>query len=630
MSHLVVFVSGEGTNLQVLIDSIQSGIIQNAEISLVISNNKNAPALKRARKANIKTQVELFDRNNETRQDYDKRLYDIVSQYSPDLVVLAGWMHVFTNVFLNCSAKVINLHPALPGQFPGKDGIGDAFNAFKEGKITETGIMVHEVVEEVDAGKVIDTCNVPINENDTLETLRERVRYFEKPLLVRSVINVLESSTDNSQSNDVYQGKVRDVIDIGYDVLEIAHSDRLSSFDRHICDVKWKGHCLNLTSVWWFEKTKHIVPNHLLYASQNSMIVKKCKPYLVEVVIRGYITGSTKTSLWTHYNNGERTYCGINFPDGLVKHQRLEHPVITPTTKGVVDRPISSDEVVSLGLMNESEWEYVSSKAMELFLYGQEVAAERGYILVDTKYEFGKDSDGNILLIDEIHTCDSSRFWLSKTYDSLFKLGKEPERIDKDIVREYVKTKCDPYTVKQIPVIPQHLKDHVSRAYVSFYERLTGNTIDSLEYNKTQTISENYFNNLHRNIVVILAGSVKDDTFVNKIRNELNKVNIYSRAYVASAHKNTQMVLEILNGYEEQKSNRNIVYVTVAGRSNALSGVVACNSTYPVIACPPFKDKSDMMVNINSTLQMPSRVPVMTILEPNNVALAIQRLFTLN
>ena len=626
MNRIIVFASGEGTNLQALIDSIKSGVIRNSEISLVISNNRNANALKRASKSRIRTHVEIYDYQKETRADYDKRLLNIVNNYSPNLIILAGWMHIFTEVFTNSPYKVINLHPALPGKFPGKDGIGDAFNAFRNGEITETGIMVHEVVEEIDAGRVIDTCVVPMYHNDTLETLRERVRYFEKPLLVRAVIQILNEL--NTEDTSVYHGKVRERIDIGYDCLEMYHSNRLSSFDRHICNIDWKGHCLNLTSVWWFENTRHIIPNHLIYANQNSMIVKKCEPFLVEVVVRGYITGSTKTSLWTHYKNGERVYCGIEFPDGLVKNQRLERPVITPTTKGEVDIPISSEEVVTMGLMNEEDWSYVREKAMALFLFGQQVAAEKGYLLVDTKYEFGRDSDGNILLIDEIHTCDSSRYWIKDSYDSLFKLGKEPQRIDKDLVREYVKTKCNPYTTKVIPQIPHDLKDHVSRAYMSFYEKLTGYKMEGMLFQKQNELSEYYFNNLHKNIVVILAGSVKDQTFVNKIMGELNKVGIYSRNYVASAHKSTSLVLDILNSYEEQKNRRSVVYVTVAGRSNALSGVVACNSTYPVIACPPFKDKNDMLVNIHSTLQMPSNVPVMTILEPLNVALAIKRMFS--
>ena len=424
---------------------------------------------------------------------------------------------------------------------------------------------------------------------------------------------------------DRYTGKVRDMIQSGYNCLEMVHSNRLSSFDRYICDVEWKGHCLNLTSAWWFEHTRHIIPNHCLYVHQHSMIVKKCTPFKIEVVVRGYITGSTKTSLWTHYNQGERVYCGISFPDGLVKNQKLDTPVLTPTTKGEVDEPISAEEIVSKGYMTHEQWGTVSLAALALFEYGQRVADEKGYILVDTKYEFGLDSSGQILLIDEIHTCDSSRYWIKQSYDALFRLGKEPEKIDKDMIRDYVKTQCDPYTIEIIPPIPEELKNQVSRSYISFYERLTGYIMDGWYNYEPGTLANHYFEHILKKHAVIIAGSVKDQPFVDRIHEALKQQGIYTKTHVASAHKQTLKLLNLLKTYTSKK----IIYITVAGRSNALSGVVACNSKFPVIACPPFKDKLDMMVNLHSTLQMPSHVPVMTILEPGNVAEAVQRIFDL-
>ena len=625
VNNLVVFISGNGTNLQAIIDGIKNGILQNMEISLVVSNRKNVEGLRRARKAGIPTHVDVFNSNNETREEYDTRLKNVVSNHSPSLIVLAGWMHIFTNNFLNCPYPIINLHPALPGQFPGKNAIEQAYDAYMAGKITETGIMVHKVTETVDVGEVLGTYNVPIYPNDTLENLRNRVQFYEKPLLLISINNLL------NQDTGVYRGKVRDMYDIGYNRLLVSHSNRLSSFDRNICDIDWKGHVLNKTSVWWFNNTRHIVDNHLLHNDGHIMVVKKCVPFKIEVVVRGYITGNTKTSLWTHYNNGERNYCGVDLPDGLVKNQKLEANILTPTTKGIVDVPITPTEIVEQGYATAEEWDYISTKALELFQYGQDVAAERGFILVDTKYEFGRDEDGNILLIDEIHTCDSSRYWIKNTYDALFKLGKEPEKLDKDLVRYYVKQKCNPYK-EPIPEIPQSHKDTVSKSYITFYERLTGNNNEheSWTYNNREQVQEDYFRNNLNEFVVIIAGSVSDNPFVNKIKSCLRDQGIYSVNYAVSAHKNTSKVLELLNQYENSPTQqRHIVYVTVAGRSNALSGVVACNTNFPVIACPPFKDKMDMTVNINSTLQMPSKVPVMTLLEPGNVALAVKRIFNL-
>ena len=639
VANLIVFISGNGTNLQAIIDGIENGILQNMEISLVISNRKTAHGLKRAKKAGILTRVELFDKKKMSREEYDHRLKNIVSCFSPSLIVLAGWMHIFSKEFLDCPYTVINIHPALPGKFPGKNAIKQAYDAYKSGMIKETGIMIHEVTEEVDVGKIIGTYNIPIHKHDTLESLTTRVQYYEKPILLKSIINILHKS-----EGGILKGKVRDIHNIGYNYLLICHSNRLSSFDRNICDIDWKGHVLNKTSTWWFNKTRHIIENHLLYSDEHIMIVKKCTPFRLEVVVRGYITGNTKTSLWTHYKNGERNYCGIDFPDGLIKNQKLECNIVTPTTKGDIDIPISPEEIVEHGFATTNEWEFISNKALELFQYGQNIAAERGFILVDTKYEFGKDTNDNILLIDEIHTCDSSRYWLQNTYKTLFKLGKEPEKLDKDLVRDYVKTKCDPYK-DDIPEIPQGHKDTVSKSYITFYETLTSNINEHEQwtYKTLLQVCSDYFKNRLNEFVIIIAGSESDDPFVQRIKNSLREHGIYSVDYALSAHKNTSQVMELLRYYESVDDGsgdncgdiitpfqkKRIIYVTVAGRSNALSGVVACNTSYPVIACPPFKDKSDMMVNINSTLQMPSKVPVMTILEPGNVALAIKRMFNL-
>ena len=185
------------------------------------------------------------------------------------------------------------------------------------------------------------------------------------------------------------------------------------------------------------------------------------------------MTGSTSTSIWTHYQRGERIYCGIQFPDGLVKNQKLTENVITPTTKGVRDEPLTEKEIIVEGIMTIEEWMYIKEKALELFNFGQKIADEKGLILVDTKYEFGKDVYGNIILIDEIHTCDSSRYWLKDTYEERFMLGQEPEKFDKDIIRDYIISKCDPYK-DQLPDIPDELIRKVSYAYQKFYEFLTG------------------------------------------------------------------------------------------------------------------------------------------------------------
>ncbi len=283
-----------------------------------------------------------------------------------------------------------------------------------------------------------------------------------------------------------YQGKVRETYDLG-DKLMLITTDRLSAFDRHLASIPCKGEVLNLTSAWWFEKTKHLVPNHVLaIPDPNVTIAKKCQVFPIEFVVRGYITGTTSTSLWTQYEKGSRDYCGLSLPDGLKKNQKLATPVPTPTTKEKEhDRPISPEAIVSEGWMTQADWDDASAKALKLFSYGQQVAREHGLILVDTKYEFGRDANGEIVIVDELHTPDSSRYWLQASYEERFAQGLEPENIDKEFLRLWFKANCDPYQDANVPKAPDELVVKLASRYIQLYEMITHKKFIFHELNQT-------------------------------------------------------------------------------------------------------------------------------------------------
>ena len=274
-----------------------------------------------------------------------------------------------------------------------------------------------------------------------------------------------------------YGGKVRDRYELE-DRLVLITTDRQSAFDRILAAIPFKGQVLNQTSAWWFEQTKDIIPNHVInIPDPNATVARKCTVFPIEFVVRGYITGSTSTSLWTVYNSGDREYCGNVLPDGLVKNQKLDTNMLTPTTKEEHhDRPISPSEIVNEGWMSQEDWDYCSGKAVELFTFGQKIAAENGMILVDTKYEMGRDEDGHIMLIDEIHTPDSSRYWLADSYEARISAGKEPENIDKEFLRLWFVDNCDPYNDKVLPDAPEELVIELSKRYIQLYEMITGKT----------------------------------------------------------------------------------------------------------------------------------------------------------
>jgi phosphoribosylaminoimidazole-succinocarboxamide synthase len=290
---------------------------------------------------------------------------------------------------------------------------------------------------------------------------------------VNNVINITEFEGIGS----FYSGKVRDIYQQAQTLLMVA-TDRQSAFDISWCTIPFKGQILNEIAVWWFEKTKHLVPNHLLdIPDPNVTVCKKLTMFPFEVVVRAYITGSSETSLWVNYQKGIRDFCGNLIPDGLVKNQILPTTIITPTTKSIYDEGISSKNIVSMGLASERQWGEITEKALALFNEGEKIAAERGLILVDTKYEFGTDNDGNILVGDEIHTPDSSRFWFKSTYDKCFKSGCEPDSLDKEFFRLWlIDNGFDPkvgrLSIK--PLIDNHIRAKLSVKYIDLFEMITG------------------------------------------------------------------------------------------------------------------------------------------------------------
>ncbi len=289
-------------------------------------------------------------------------------------------------------------------------------------------------------------------------------------------------------------GKVREWYPLGGGRRLIVTTDRLSAFDRILARVPYKGQVLNQLSAWWFAQTRDIIPNHIIsIPDPNAAIVTEVEPLLVEVVVRGYISGVTSTALWYRYNLGEREIYGYTFPDGLQKNQALPEPIITPTTKGGAtghDERLTCAEVVSKGILDADTWEQVQAAALAVFKRGQELARKAGLVLVDTKYEFGRTSDGRILLIDEVHTPDSSRFWKADTYESRLAAGQEPENFDKEFVRIAYADKG--YRGEgEIPTMPDDLWVTASQRYITIYEMLTGQAFAPGAYPVNARLVEN-------------------------------------------------------------------------------------------------------------------------------------------
>ena len=293
---------------------------------------------------------------------------------------------------------------------------------------------------------------------------------------IRSLVPQAFTGVDLPQLGTRHSGKVRDFfLRDGKRVL--VTTDRLSAFDRILTAIPYKGQVLNQLSAFWFEQTRDTIANHVLdVPDPNVTVARECEPFPVEVVVRGYISGVTTTALWYRYSLGEREIYGYTFPDGMKKNDPLPEPIITPTTKGRAgehDERITCAEVTERGLLDDETWEQVQTAALALFVRGQEIAQRGGLILVDTKYELGRAPDGQVMLIDEVHTPDSSRFWIADTYQERVDEGLEPENFDKEFLRLW-------YAARgyrgdgEPPEATEELIVQVSQRYIACYEKLTG------------------------------------------------------------------------------------------------------------------------------------------------------------
>jgi phosphoribosylaminoimidazole-succinocarboxamide synthase len=294
--------------------------------------------------------------------------------------------------------------------------------------------------------------------------------------LLRDLCARTLDETDLPELGDRHEGKVRDSYVKG-DRRFIVVTDRVSAFDVVLGTIPLKGQVLNQIAAFWFDKTSELAPNHLIEVPDpNVSVVRECRLLPVEFVFRGYLTGSTSTSIWVNYEQGSRDYCGHRLPDGLHKHQELPEPLLTPTTKapqGEHDELTSRAAIIERGDLSEALFDEAEALTARLFRAGQQWAASRGLILVDTKYELGLDENGGLVVIDEIHTPDSSRYWYRDTYEQALSQGRDPQALDKEYVRRWLIEQG--YRGEGTPpVLPDDVRCEAARRYIEAYERVTG------------------------------------------------------------------------------------------------------------------------------------------------------------
>jgi len=419
------------------------------------------------------------------------------------------------------------------------------------------------------------------------------------------------------QLRRLHSGKVRESFRVSDHVRMIVVTDRISCFDNVLVTmIPGKGAVLNRLSNFWFNQTKSICDSHFVEEiDPNITLVKEAVPIRVEMVVRGFLTGSA----WRKYEKGQRNFSGTTIPDGLTKNQRFATPILTPTTKENSDREITPIQIAASELATKQIYDEMAQISLRLFDFGSKYLAERGIILVDSKYEFGLIGD-KIILIDEIHTPDSSRFWRTDDYE------KNSESVD-SMDKEYVRAWLMENKIGDVfpSTLPRQVVDETRQRYIDIFRRITDKDFTiTTEDSKTRI-----YRNLCRakiikqGYVALIMGSVNDLVHSKKIAEIIEKYDIMADMRVLSAHKNSERIPEIAAEYNASIEPGSVI--AIAGRSNGLGGALAANLNIPVFNCPPFHDRSDFFANINSSLMMPSKTPAATVIDHENAALAALR-----
>ncbi len=425
------------------------------------------------------------------------------------------------------------------------------------------------------------------------------------------------------QLEKIHRGKVRDSYRVSPSERLVAVSDRISAFDSVLKScIPCKGAVLNAISNYWFSQTQDIIANHLVREIDPCVnLVREAEPVRIEMIVRGYLTGS----MWRGYEKGKRNFSGVAVKDGMKKNDKFDAPIVTPTTKEDSDREITPDAIVAEGWTTAKLYTKMSETALALYERGSRVLYEKGIVLVDTKYEFGL-IDGALVLIDEIHTPDSSRFWKRDEYE------KNPsgcDQIDKEYVRQWLianmKNGAYPDT------LPEEVVSGTAKRYCEICEIITGIKFSPETVgNVKQRVVENMVaaGLMAPAYVCIVMGSPGDAEFCASIKQQIDPYAIPVYIRTMSAHKNGEDIVPF--SAELNASIEPGAVIAVAGRSNGLGGALSANLNIPVINCPPFKDSADIMLNVNSSLVMPSRTPATTVVYPDNAALAALRALNLS
>ena len=645
MTRIVFFTSGTGTTIDYIVNkyNICNGNKLFNTICIVYEPNEIMEKnIKHYPGQHFRVCMDNFKNNDDFHSTIEKH----VSALMPDIIVLSGWMHILPKMFIediNCkngkNIKIINLHPTLQYQLIGRDIYPKIWKMYTEGMISETGAMVHYVTDSIDRGELICEKKLNLLQCQTYEEYYDKMHgshvlgiigieneCLEEALLILikqcsiPIINNVTPETFINENNLVleHRGKVRDIYksSVYKDFLFILTSDRISANDIVISYILQKGILLNQINAYWHKLfgIEQMVCNSMT----NLMIVRKMHPIPLEIIVSRRLLGS----LWKSYNKGLRMINGYELKDGMVEGDLFENLIVTPTTKGKNGLPITFDEIIKMGIVNKKELNIIIDKATGLFEYGEQIMKRLGIEIIDTKFEFAFDSDGKIQFIDEIFTPDSSRFIVDGVL------------MDKNILRRWA-TDNENFILShnthedgcRSVELPEDVSKQLIANYKGVYDKLiTKNScFRHINFNKGSPTIEKALTTLS-SFVVIIAGSKSDYNHVMKIRNELVNVNILCFIYYASAHKNTEIFMEIINTFD-MLSNVKCIYITVDELSNVLSSVLSANTNRPVISCPPFADKTDYNINIHSSLQMPSGVPAAVILRTDNVAKFCKNLF---
>ena len=631
--NLAILASGSQYNIDAINQCIQSKVLP-ANIVLVVCNKKcECAQYCKSKKINLITYTR--DVKNCSREQYDQELLNKMSSYNVDLVLVFEWTYLFTSIFTKKYDKIIKINSVFSNSLGGSNNIDEIFNALVNSRIKSASSNLELINIDNNRKNIISEVILPYEKSYTKEDFINISKKYENMCLIKGLISYHENQNKSKMfniENIKQKSNYKTLRNIEYDMLLAEYSNYEYALGIKRCKLKNKGKFVSLGNKWWMEKTKHIVNNHYVWSDGRFMVIKNTKPLKYIFETHGFLANTFNTKLYDLYKNGARKIVTSDYviPDNKEEYSYLEKPVVNIISKST-NKSVSIESLVTENVISNKCAKQILDICYKLFDYTYRLRDKIGLTIACSQYEFGLDSDNNIILIDDIYSYNNSIFW---EYQEECYSKKHPKIFNSNVVYNWLVQNCSDLN-KDIPAIPSDIIKQGEESYRNFVHRLylsddvtkcailnTPFRSDSWSWTTAKNI---YLNYNHNNMVCIVTED-KDNIHVKKAMNLFKDCNIYANIFEISPYKD---IIKLISHVKQHDSSRKkMVWVSLSNEINPICGILSANTRHPVINCPLSIDNRFSLQSLLSSVQQYRDSPVLTILDFNNLPGACRKVFS--